>query len=1011
MNLKKYRESLIKVLSIEEKAEVLKSVESSNDNVEIWKSIKSRITEKKFEHELIELGYSYNEFNNIIQNTENLSDKIKEDLYELVVKQNWFELLTKICKFYESIDGDKIIYKKRNKSISDCFRLLTEWCIIEIEKNVSLNYIIIDNSIYNKIEDIISAELVNVSVKTIVYEYNETKKDRKKESGRYTIDNFVEEKFSTIEKFLDFFVEYPVLLRRIMQKVKNLVSYITEVLNNIDSEFKCIKEKYMINSNKLLAMEFGLGDSHNLGRTTVIINFEGVKLVYKPHSGELQNAYNEVLMWFNVHTKVLPFYITNDIYRKEYTICEFVEPDICNEKKEIERFYTRIGQQLAILYLIGASDMHCENIIAKGENPVIIDHETLFNNMKFLNDDKNAFDEVAEIIMESVINSGILSVDIKGIDYGALAQRSDDEKIKFWVCTNKDDENIYFEKLDVQLKKNNNLPLLKGKEIGKDGYENNILNGFKRVMECVCKEKESFIDLCKQFKKCEVRIVLQATQNYSELLQYASHPKYMCDMLSLEKLFENLWMQHGKQGRHYKYELMDMNNCDIPIFYAIVNNNSLFTSNRTELADYFSCSSWELFLNRLNNLENNYKLQYTLLQKQLGVLSEYIFEQNDIRSQRLYYNSNENFSLKEMLEYINEMVKSKIIIKNNTVSWINIEDSDKNFYAYTNYLNGTVAFAYYVLHCKKIGIEVDEVIENYAKIVLSMCMKKEKYTPVEYNTYYNGVVANLGLVCEYYERNSDIKVKEAIISMCMFIEAIHENDKEYSVLEMSSQIETLEKAFLLTRDFRIQSLCENIGEKIIKKLHKIGLENISSENFIGIGNVINSFRALSHISSENIFKQIYDELINYVLDDKKWNENGFIDGKNVYTCKDGSLQRLGEIIIAITEKDDKKYRYNEIIKKLVLENNISENDTVWNGETATLKYLIKYLNKINGKDIEVQNKIEKIVYDLYKGLKINGGFRVYDNNYWTSVNYKDGLLGVASALLDYYELSAKNLNM
>ena len=628
MNLEKYDIQLVNALTISERESVLKNVHSDDDNISIWRSIRGRLTEKQFEYKLRSIGYTNDEFNNIIQNLKKIHPSILDKLIKEMHLSDWYKNLNFFCEYWISRDGLKGLNQYHyERELMNIFDLLVEWAVDKIRERVNnKNHIYLDARVYGSIRESLYGELVNLSAKTLVYEFNENKKAKK---DRYTISDFVNEKFDTLERFLAFFAEYPPLLRRIIQKSVYFSEFIIEMLDNIDSKINVIKEKYGVKDNKLIGLSIGKGDSHLKGKSTIILTFNNKRIVYKPHSCELQKAYNEVLLWCNRHEQILPFYITNDMYFDDFVLCEYIENETCIDSKEVERFYYRVGQQLALLYFMGASDMHCENVIAKGEFPVIIDHETFFNNMGFAFDrDDNAFTKITEIIGESVVNSGILPVEIKGINYGALAKRNNEERIKYWVCSSQDDENIAFEYMDMSLTKSNNLPILNGNEISSDGFEKVILSGFKEMFNVIGSNRDDFSKILSGYKKSKVRIVLQSTQNYSDIYQYASHPKYMCDMLSLEKLFENLWIQHGSKGEHFKFELLDAHNCDIPIFYAKIDETSLYVSDNTRIDNYFYSSSWEKFEERLNSVQEKYKLQITLLQKNLHILEECIIQKN-----------------------------------------------------------------------------------------------------------------------------------------------------------------------------------------------------------------------------------------------------------------------------------------------------------------------------------------------------------------------------------------------
>ena len=76
-------------------------------------------------------------------------------------------------------------------------------------------------------------------------------------------------------------------------------------------------------------------------------------------------------------------------------------------KKEVENYYYRFGVLIFINYILNVNDLHGENVIAAGEYPVIIDAETILDNVKYLSE-KNARLTISSYIHESVLYSGLL---------------------------------------------------------------------------------------------------------------------------------------------------------------------------------------------------------------------------------------------------------------------------------------------------------------------------------------------------------------------------------------------------------------------------------------------------------------------------------------------------------------------------------------------------------------------------------------------------------------------------
>ncbi len=67
------------------------------------------------------------------------------------------------------------------------------------------------------------------------------------------------------------------------------------------------------------------------------------------------------------------------LVRDGYGWVEHVAAAACESGEEIERFYRRQGELLALLYVLDAADIHSENLIAAGEHPFLVDLEALFH--------------------------------------------------------------------------------------------------------------------------------------------------------------------------------------------------------------------------------------------------------------------------------------------------------------------------------------------------------------------------------------------------------------------------------------------------------------------------------------------------------------------------------------------------------------------------------------------------------------------------------------------------------
>lgn len=127
------------------------------------------------------------------------------------------------------------------------------------------------------------------------------------------------------------------------------------------------------------AIQCGLSDPHRGGLEVAVLTFtNGARLVYKPRSLGMEAAYADLLDWCNRQGVPLTLMPTATLDRGEYGWMAYVAAEACADAEAARRFYFRTGQLLCLLYALGGSDWHSDNVIAAGEHPAVIDLETLF---------------------------------------------------------------------------------------------------------------------------------------------------------------------------------------------------------------------------------------------------------------------------------------------------------------------------------------------------------------------------------------------------------------------------------------------------------------------------------------------------------------------------------------------------------------------------------------------------------------------------------------------------------
>src|SRR5579862_8999473 len=175
--------------------------------------------------------------------------------------------------------------------------------------------------------------------------------------------------------------EYPVLSEQVSNRLELWAAYSLEFLRHLCEDWQDLCTTFFTRDpGKLASVQFGAGDTHRKGRSVVIAGFTGgERLVYKPRSMAVDEHFNELLVWLNERGAEPAFRRPKSLGRGQHGWAEFIRREACASTAEVKRFYQRQGALLAVLFALEATDFHCENLIAAGEHPMLIDLEALFH--------------------------------------------------------------------------------------------------------------------------------------------------------------------------------------------------------------------------------------------------------------------------------------------------------------------------------------------------------------------------------------------------------------------------------------------------------------------------------------------------------------------------------------------------------------------------------------------------------------------------------------------------------
>ncbi len=384
------------------------------------------------------------------------------------------------------------------------------------------------------------------------------------------------------QEFWDYcFQAYPDLRSRIETLLQKQCIAIAELATRWCDDRARIAAILQTESLTLTAVSFGQGDTHNGGQTVSIIDTNVGKIVYKPRSLAIDIALTDFLKWLRLQlTEPLHVKVPQVIDMGHYGWAQFVGHEYATDEAECRQFYCGIGQILALMRMLGGTDLHAENLIAHRGIPVLVDCETLFTpNIKPIPSGYgNAYDYCLELTTGGVLAIGLLpdrgqglgwrGIDMSGV--GGLSGQQPKMSIPAIVDAGLDTARV--EMTTVELPRSDNHPT---KEPMITNYWRDIIDHFKALsgslqsLDRAGKLQPALL----VFRNRLVRVVVRPTETYAEIERMLWHPASLANPAAAQQKAEFLLKEMSENIAYapsdsaiISAEVEELRLGDIPVF-------------------------------------------------------------------------------------------------------------------------------------------------------------------------------------------------------------------------------------------------------------------------------------------------------------------------------------------------------------------------------------------------------------------------------------------------------------
>jgi type 2 lantibiotic biosynthesis protein LanM len=317
-------------------------------------------------------------------------------------------------------------------------------------------------------------------------------------------------------------------------------------------------------------------------------------VAYKPRPVTIHARFNELVRWLETKTSGLRLRTLAVLDRGEYGWVEFAQHRPCADDDEVAEFYRRLGALLALLYALDCTDVHCENLVACSDQPVLVDLETLLH--PTLPDTGPAADDPAAAALASSVDRITLLPRLLVGEHGALdvSGMGGDPDVRHpfdvvaWQADGTDEMRLV--RRPTRFTGAENRPVNGDGEVDPGAYVEVLLSGFRTGYDAIVAHRADLLGPGGLLARCaedRTRMVPRATRTYATLLDESTHPDLMRDALDRDRILDALWASSiGDDVRHrlVRHEIADLWEGDVPLFLARPGSRDLWTGDGEPLA-------------------------------------------------------------------------------------------------------------------------------------------------------------------------------------------------------------------------------------------------------------------------------------------------------------------------------------------------------------------------------------------------------------------------------------------
>ncbi len=385
---------------------------------------------------------------------------------------------------------------------------------------------------------------------------------------------------------------YPVLARLLAQDTATTADATVELLNRLGHDRDALIATLLggIDPGPVTSVLAAQGDRHAGGRAVSFVDFaDGRRLVYKPRDLTPYIKLTAILDHLSSAAAGVFPRTPRVLSRTGYGWTEHIAALPLLNWEDAELFYRRQGALLALLHLVRATDVHYENLIAHGDQPILVDIETLFHPELAPG---GLGDPAADALAESVHRTALLPLVFVGEQGIAdLSGAGGDVStspltVVDWLDAGTDQMRLT--RRAAEFAGAANRPILNGRPVEPHEHDRAIVGGFRQAYDTFIAHRDKLTALVRDCADLEVRVIVRATWMYKTLLDETTHPDVLRDAVDRDRALSVLYHGRTEQpllAQLLRSEIATLWAGDIPMFTASVGTGRIRAVSGTEFTE------------------------------------------------------------------------------------------------------------------------------------------------------------------------------------------------------------------------------------------------------------------------------------------------------------------------------------------------------------------------------------------------------------------------------------------